>query len=326
LTSAPPSAVASEARGALFKLDKPSGPTSHDVVHAVRRHLGTRRVGHAGTLDPQATGLLVVGVGPATRLLGFVAAQDKFYRGSLTLGVRTDTLDAAGRETGRGPWPRDEERVRSAGATLTGPRQQRPPMVSAVKVGGQRLYRLAARGQEVERPERSIVVRRLEVLGMDLERGRVDFEVECSSGTYVRVLAEEWGALLDTYAHLASLRRIRVGAIDVEGAFPAAQLAPRGTHPAGNGGGEAALANGDWRGLEPARLPWATALSHLGCRVLDRRETQELAHGRAPRSRGERGAVRLEDEAGALLAIAEGAPAGLPLGLRCVLAAGVERR
>jgi tRNA pseudouridine55 synthase len=307
------------AQGALLKLDKPAGPTSHDVVHAVRRHLGVRRVGHAGTLDPQATGLLVIGVGPATRLLGFVAAQDKLYRGTVALGVRTDSLDAAGRETGRRPWPRDAERVRAAAAALVGERLQRPPMVSAVKVGGERLYRLAARGQEVERPERRITVRRLEVAAVDLESGRVDFEVECTSGTYVRVLAEEWGELLGTYAHLAALRRVRIGAVDVEGAFPAACLAPRGTHPAGPAGRGAALP-GDWRGLEAARLPWATALSHLPGRVLEPREAGELAHGRAPRSRGEAGLVRLMDEAGGLLGIAAGAPAGLPLALRCVLA------
>ena len=306
------------ARGALFKLDKPAGPTSHDVVHAVRRHLGVRRVGHAGTLDPQATGLLVVGVGPATRLLGFVAAQDKVYRGVVALGVRTDTLDAAGRETGRSPWPRDAERVRAAAAALTGERRQRPPMVSAVKVGGERLYRLAARGLEVERPERPVAVRRLEVGAVDLESGRVEFEVECTSGTYVRVLAEEWGAALGTYAHLAALRRVRVGAVDVAGAFPAAQLAPRGTHPA-RPAADAGAAE-DWGGLESARLPWDVALSHLAPRVLDRREAAELAHGRAPRSRGEGGLVRLMDAAGGLLGVAAGAPAGLPLALRCVLA------
>lgn len=312
-------ATSVRAQGALLKLDKPQGPTSHDVVHAVRRHLGVRRVGHAGTLDPQATGLLVLGVGPATRLLGYVAAQDKVYRGTLALGVRTDTLDAAGREIGRLPWPRDGERVREAAAGLVGPRLQRPPMVSAVKVGGQRLYRLAARGQEVERPVRPILVRRLEVLGLDLERGLVEFETECSSGTYVRVLAEEWGEGLGTYAHLAGLRRVRVGAIEVAGAFPAAELAPRGTHPAGRKGRGAVLP-ADWRGLESAVLPWEVALSHLEKRVLTRVEVRDLGHGRGPRSRGERGLLRLEDGAGDLLAIAEGGPAGLPLALRCVLA------
>lgn len=316
------SAELAQGQGALFKLDKPEGPTSHDVVHAVRRHLGVRRVGHAGTLDPQATGLLVIGVGPATRLLGFIASQDKFYRGELALGVRTDTLDAAGRETGRKPWPRDEARVREAGRILVGERWQRPPMVSAVKVKGERLYRLAARGREVERPERRIAVRRLAVLGVDLERGRVAFEVECSSGTYVRALAEEWGELLDTYGHLAGLRRIRVGGIDVEGAYPAAQLAPRGTHPAGQSPRRGTAAPPDWRGLESARLPWDRALSHLGKRVLDGREARELAYGRAPRSRGEAGLLRLEDDAGRLLGVGEGSLPGLPLRLRCVLTPG----
>jgi tRNA pseudouridine(55) synthase len=254
-----------------------------------------------------------------------VAAQDKFYRGTMALGARTDTLDAAGHQTGWRPWPRDEARVRAAAEALTGERAQRPPMVSAVKVGGQRLYRLAARGQEVERPTRRIVVRRLDVLAVDLERGRVEFEVECSSGTYVRVLAEEWGELLGTYAHLAGLRRIRVGAIDVEGAFPAARLAPRGTHPAGVGGRGGPPTPPEWRGLETARLPWAVALPHLRRRVLDRREARDLAHGRPPRSTGESGLVRLEDAAGSLLGVALGSPAGLPLVLRCVLACAADQ-
>ncbi|HKA25376.1 MAG TPA: tRNA pseudouridine(55) synthase TruB [Candidatus Eisenbacteria bacterium] len=323
--SAPAVALLAASRGALLKLDKPQGPTSHDVVHAVRRHLGVRRVGHAGTLDPQATGLLVVGVGPATRLLGFIALQDKFYRGTLRLGVATDTLDAAGRVTAEKPWPRDERRVREAARTLVGERMQRPPMVSAVKVHGERLYKIAARGEEVERPERRVRVKRLELLGFDLEAGRLSFEVECSSGTYVRVLAEEWGAALDTVAHLDSLRRVRVGAIDVEGAFPAARLAPRGTHPAGNVAKGKDAAPADWRGLENARLPWEVALSHLSRRVLDAREAKDLGFGRAPRSRGERGLLRLEDENGVVLGVAEGTPLGLPIRLRCVLAPGDER-
>ena len=308
--------------GALLKLDKPEGPTSHDVVHAVRRHLGVRRVGHAGTLDPQATGLFVVGVGLATRFLGFIAQQDKFYRGTLRLGVATDTLDAAGRVVGTQPWTRDERAVREAASRLVGERLQRPPMVSAVKVHGERLYKIAARGEEVERAERRVRVERLSVLGMDLEAGRVSFEVECSSGTYVRVLAEEWGAGLGTVAHLAALRRVRVGAIDVAGAFPTASLAPRGSHPAGTvrKGPEAPPA--DWRGLESARLPWDLALSHLARRVLDAREARDLGYGRAPRSRGERGLVRLEDENAGILGVAEGAPLGLPLVLRCVLPSG----
>jgi tRNA pseudouridine55 synthase len=308
-----------QSRGALLKLDKPEGPTSHDVVHAVRRHLGLRRVGHAGTLDPQATGLLVVGVGPATRLLGFIALQDKFYRGTLRLGVATDTLDAAGRVVAEKPWPKDEQRLREAARTLVGERMQRPPMVSAVKVHGERLYKIAARGEEVERPERPVRVKRLDILSIDLEAGHVGFEVECSSGTYVRVLAEEWGAALGTVAHLDSLRRVRVGAIDVEGAFPAARLAPRGTHPAGNLAKRHEGFPTDWRGLEQARLPWETALSHLARRPLDAREARDLGFGRAPRSRGERGLLRLEDENGVILGVAEGTPLGLPLRLRCVL-------
>lgn len=312
-------AAAALGEGALFRLDKPAGPTSHDVVHAVRRHLGVRRVGHAGTLDPPATGLLVVGVGPATRVLSWVSASDKVYRGRLALGRRTDTLDAAGRILEERPWTRDEAAWRAAAAALVGPGLQRPPMVSAVRVGGERLYRLASRGQSVERAARPVAVRRLVLGDLDLDAGWIDFEVECSSGTYVRVLAEDWAARAGTVAHLGQLRRVSIGRIGVAGAFPAGRLAPRGQHPAGEGSKRADPPPADWGDLESARLPWSLALGHLAARRVSPAEVAALAFGKAPPSRGETGAVRLESEDGRLVAVARGTPAGLPLGLACVL-------
>jgi tRNA pseudouridine55 synthase len=306
-------------QGSLLKLDKPSGPTSHDIVHAVRRHLGARRVGHAGTLDPQATGLLVLGVGPATRLLSFISGQDKLYRGTMALGQRTDTLDAAGQVTQEKPWPRDAALIRRVGESFIGELRQRPPMVSAVKIGGQRLYRLARRGVEIERPERHLLIRNLDILDIDLELGRVEFEVECSSGTYVRSIADSWAEKLESVGHLQALRRLAVGKISVEGAFPAERLARRGEHPAGQGEKRGGSPPGDWRDLESARISWEDALFHLDVRTLEGREKRDLSFGRAPRSNGEEGLLRLQDDDGTLLGIAEGSPAGLPLKLRCVL-------
>lgn len=303
--------------GALFRIDKPAGPTSHDVVHAVRRHLGVRRVGHAGTLDPPATGLLVIGVGPATRLLSFVAGQDKTYRGVLGLGSATDTLDASGRVLATTAWPRDEVRWRAAAAAFVGEITQRVPLVSAVKVRGQRLYRMAARGQAVEPPERRVRVRRLDLLAIDLKAGRIEFEIECSSGTYVRAVAAEWGERLGVAAHLHSLRRLAIGRVSVHGAFPGERLASRGQHPAGEGARRGDPPPAGWRDLEPARLDADVALAHLALRRLDAAESKGLRYGRPPIPRGECGLVRLTDGEGRLLAVAEGD--GETLRLRCVL-------
>ncbi len=307
--------------GALFRLDKPAGPTSHDVVHAVRRHLGVRRVGHAGTLDPRASGLLVVGVGPATRVLRWVSACDKVYRGRLVLGTRTDTLDAGGRVVARSDWPRDEGAIRRAAESFLGAGRQTPPMVSAVRVGGERLYRLAARGRTVPRPERAIVIRELVIDRIDLESGHVEFEVRCSSGTYVRVLAQDWGERLGAAAHLGVLRRLRIGGISVEGAYPAERLAARGHHPAGEGARRTDPPPEGWRDLESCRLPWSVALGHLAVRRLTSTEAVAVAFGRGPRSQGEVGPLRLESEDGRFLAVAEDAAPGLPLRLSCVLVA-----
>ncbi len=212
--------------GALL-LDKPSGHTSHDVVAIVRRLLHERRVGHAGTLDPMATGLLVVGVGPATRLLRFAQATRKVYDGTLRLGEATDSLDATGQVVARQPVPAVTlEAVAAAAATLTGEQWQVPPMVSAVRVGGRRLYALAREGQEVERAPRAIRVERF-----DVRRGagenEWDFTVACSTGTYVRVLASDLAERLGTVGHLAALRRQSSGSLSVDDALPLDELERR---------------------------------------------------------------------------------------------------
>jgi tRNA pseudouridine55 synthase len=202
-------------------VDKPAGITSHDVVDRVRRALGERRVGHSGTLDPDATGVLLVGVGVVTRLLRFLGDLPKTYTGEVVLGVETSTLDAAGEITARHDMTAvtvDDAR-RVVAQQLTGALLQVPPMVSALKVGGRRLHELAREGVEVEREPRPVVVHRFTV-EPGAEPGVVAVEVVCSSGTYVRSLAADLGRLLGGGAHLRNLRRTAIGPYTVAGAHP----------------------------------------------------------------------------------------------------------
>jgi tRNA pseudouridine55 synthase len=214
--------VSSSPRGILL-VDKPGGMTSHDVVARARRALDTRKIGHAGTLDPMATGLLVLGVGPATRLLTFVVGLDKTYEATIRLGVTTDSDDADGAETARATSDavaRVREGDITAGvAALTGPIDQVPSRVSAIKVGGKRAYALARAGEEVELAARSVTVSRFEVREIRRipEGGIIDVDVvvDCSSGTYIRALARDLGASLGVGGHLTALRRTRIGPFSV---------------------------------------------------------------------------------------------------------------
>jgi tRNA pseudouridine55 synthase len=195
----------------LVVVDKEPGWTSHDVVARCRTIFGQRRVGHAGTLDPDATGVLLVGLGRFTRMLRFLSALRKSYTGEVVLGRSTSTLDASGEVTGE--WDMSGvtlDQVRAAAASLTGTLAQVPPMVSARKVGGKRLHALARAGVEVERRPRTVVVDRFEV-ATGPEPGVYGVSVDCSTGTYVRVLAADLGAALGGGAHLRNLRRTRVG-------------------------------------------------------------------------------------------------------------------
>jgi tRNA pseudouridine55 synthase len=208
----------------LVVVDKEAGWTSHDVVARCRRIFGQRRVGHAGTLDPDATGVLLVGLGRATRLLRFLTALPKTYEGEVVLGTATTTLDAAGDVTGT--WDMGEvtlTEVREAAAALTGEIEQVPPMVSAVKVDGRRLHTLARQGIEVERQPRPVSVHRFDV-EPTATPGVYRIEVECSSGTYIRVLAADLGAALGGGAHLRNLRRTHIGSFGVAEARPVDEL------------------------------------------------------------------------------------------------------
>lgn len=203
----------------LLLVDKSKGITSHDVVDTVRRALGTRKVGHAGTLDPMATGLLLVGVGRATRLLRFLSDLPKTYEGTARLGEETDTLDADGKVVRRAEVAATRLDVERAMAALLGESMQRPPAYSAVKVEGLPMHRAARSGRPVEAPPRSIRVDEFLLLGFD---GRdLDFRAACSSGTYVRVLVADVGAALGCGAHLTRLVRTRIGPFGVADAVPA---------------------------------------------------------------------------------------------------------
>jgi tRNA pseudouridine55 synthase len=199
-------------------LDKPSGATSHQLVGRLRRVLGIRKIGHAGTLDPMATGVLILGVGRATRLLGHLALHDKRYLATVRLGERSDSDDADGLiepvADASGLTSADIER---AAEPLRGEIQQVPSTVSAIKVDGKRAYALAREGKTVELKPRTVTVSRLDVIDVRADGARldVDIDVECSSGTYIRAIARDMGAALGVGGHLTRLRRTRIGNYDI---------------------------------------------------------------------------------------------------------------
>ncbi|HET8681638.1 MAG TPA: tRNA pseudouridine(55) synthase TruB [Micromonosporaceae bacterium] len=216
----------------LVVVDKPPGMTSHDVVARVRRLAGTRRVGHGGTLDPMATGVLMVGVGRGTRLLTYVVGSAKEYAATIRLGQATLTDDAEGEVVGGAPaGTLTEAAVRAGLVALTGELDQVPSAVSAVKVGGRRAYARVRAGEEVDLAARRVTVSRLDLLALrrDVAAGTVDLDVEvaCSSGTYVRAIARDLGAALHVGGHLTALRRTAVGVFPLAEALSLAELEQR---------------------------------------------------------------------------------------------------
>jgi tRNA pseudouridine55 synthase len=207
-------------------VDKPAGVTSHDVVAALRRASAIKRCGHAGTLDPMATGVVVAALGRATRLIRFVQDRPKEYLAVARFGEVTDTLDADGAVLAREPMQVTVEQVREVSKRFRGQIMQVPPMVSALKVGGRRLYELAREGTEVERLPRRVEVHELEILEVGPPPyPEVSFRVVCGKGTYVRSLADDMARALGGFAHLVSLRRTRVGGLGLDRAVPLDRLA-----------------------------------------------------------------------------------------------------
>lgn len=238
----------------LLLVDKPAGITSHAVVDCARRSIGTRRIGHAGTLDPFATGLLILLVGRATRLLPFLDAEPKVYRATIRFGVRTSTDDPEGDPVFEAPLP-DEASVERAIGSLTGHLLQRPPSFSAKQVGGVRAYAAARRGVPLALEPVGVTVHEWRVL----ERDAADLQVEirCSGGTYVRALARDLGEAAGSAAHLAELRRTRSGRFDVSDARPID-----------------ALERGDIELLPPT-----TAVAQLPTQLLDDLDAKRVTHG-----------------------------------------------
>ena len=265
----------------LAVVDKPVGWTSHDAVARCRKVFGQKKVGHAGTLDPDATGILLVGLGRATRLLRFLTALPKTYTGEVVLGIETSTLDAAGEVTATHVMDGVTlDQARAAAVGLTGDILQVPPMVSAVKVGGQRLHALARKGEVVEREPRPVTVHRFDVDATD-DPIVLRVEVECSSGTYIRVLAADLGHALGGGAHLRNLRRTAAGSYAEADAVPLEELTPDRV------------------------LPMAAAVRDYPSTVVSEDDAIALSHGRRP-STAQPGVWAAVDADGRLLAVCEG--------------------
>jgi tRNA pseudouridine55 synthase len=270
-------------------VDKPGGMTSADVVARVKRALGAGRVGHTGTLDPMATGVLPVAVGEGTKLAPFLLAEDKEYEGELLLGLTTGTLDIEGAVTARrDPAGVTEHALAAAVAAWVGPREQIPPMVSALRQGGKRLYDLARQGIEVERAPRAIVVARFALTAVELPKAR--FVVACSKGTYVRSLVRDVGEAVGCGATLTALRRTRVGRFTLDDALPLAGVTPE-------------------IAARKLVLPDA-AVAHLLTLVVDEAGERTVKFGQplaAPAEAGEGTVVRILTAQGALAAVAQAA-------------------
>lgn len=268
-------------------IDKPAGITSHDVVDAVRRIAGTRRVGHAGTLDPMATGVLVLALGAATRLVQFIDGSDKTYRATLRLGETTTTYDADGDLVERRPVTVNQADIEAALAGFLGDITQIPPMYSAVKVKGQKLYKLARQGKEIERAPRPVTIHRLDVLAWALPN--LTIEVVCSAGTYIRSLAHDLGQRLGCGAHLTALIRTAAGGFRLEDAHTL----------------EALDASAQAGRLAEVLLPPETALTALPVVTLTPEQEQAVCFGQAVTLDNTPDAVLVQarDAAGRLVAV-----------------------
>ena len=310
--------------GALI-IDKPQDFTSHDLVARVRRATGTRRVGHAGTLDPFATGVLVCCIGRATRLVQFLVGLDKEYIGTVRLGFATDTQDSTGKQITalRSSKELSLEELRQTLNGFIGPQLQTPPMFSAKKVGGKRLYKAAREGLELERAPVRIVVHSIDLVEDEKvslssnEDGTMDFKmrVRCSSGTYIRTLANDIGRALEVGGHLASLRRLKVGHFDLDQAVTLEALET--------------MSRAD---LERDLIDGTSIVSHLPRVMIDEERARLISYGRgislseaeAESAGVGEGLLRLCDGDGRLVAIGELDSTNDLVRPRVVVATGTE--
>ncbi len=208
----------------VIVLHKPAGKTSHDMVSFLRRLLGVRRIGHTGTLDPDATGVLPLCIGMCTKASQFIMDSEKTYIATMQLGAKTTTQDASGDVIATAPVSASEAQVQAAMESFIGEIEQIPPMYSAVKVDGRKLYELAREGKEIERKARKVQIYAIRILKLDLQQNSVQFEVDCSKGTYIRTLIDDIGERLGCYAHMASLVRTQSGGFGLEEAYTCEEL------------------------------------------------------------------------------------------------------
>lgn len=272
----------------VLVVDKPSGRTSFDVVRDVRNLLKIKKVGHTGTLDPMATGVLPLCLGEATKIAGLLTESEKAYDAVIKLGAETDTLDAEGKVISESPVPPlTPALLESVLEKFRGSYLQTPPMYSAVKIGGKRLYELARKGEEVERVARPVTVHSLEL--RDFNATELTVSVACSKGFFVRTLAQELGRALGTGAHLKALRRTKSGPFSLAMAVPLDRL----TSPAD---------------VLPRLVPMVEALTDLPRVTVSEEDARRVRHGVPLELRVEPGRLCLLSEAGALLALAESLP------------------
>ncbi|MEO8324168.1 MAG: tRNA pseudouridine(55) synthase TruB [Actinomycetota bacterium] len=242
----------------VLVIDKPAGMTSHDVVDRIRKTFDTRKVGHAGTLDPDATGVLILGIGRATRFLAYSQVAPKSYEAIARFGITTTTQDASGDIVHGSEAVPSEAEVRDALEPFRGEIEQIPPMVSAVRIGGERLYKKARRGEEIERPPRKVTISALELRGFAAgEKPEATFDVTCSGGTYVRTLVHDLGNALGCGAHLLRLRRTEAGGFTIDEALPLEKVSTASLRPL------------------------ADAVRQLQAREPSVEEVDHIAHGRA---------------------------------------------
>lgn len=273
-------------------IDKPAGPTSFDVVHRVRALLKVKKVGHTGTLDPAATGVLPICVGEATKIAGYILESEKAYEAVIRLGITTDTLDAEGKVSSERPVPPlTRERIEEALVKFRGTFPQIPPMYSAVKVDGKRLYERARAGEEIARAAREVTVHELSLRDFSATGLRVF--VRCSKGFFVRVLAQDLGEALGCGGHLKALRRTRTGPFTLQQAIPLDKLSTL------------VEAQGP-QAVAPLLISLEDALGELPAMTVGDAEAQKVLHGVPLEARAEhKGRIRVMSAKGVLLAIAE---------------------
>ncbi len=272
----------------IIILDKPSGRTSHDMVYAVRRLTGIKKAGHTGTLDPMATGVLPVCVGNATKIADMLTLSDKAYTAVLVLGKTTDTLDAEGRVLTECEADCTEEAIREAVYSFVGEIEQIPPMYSAIKQNGKKLYELARQGIEVERKSRRVTINSIDILKID--GVRVTIDVSCSKGTYIRTLCDDIGKKLGVGAYMETLRRTRTGCFKIEESYTIEEL-------------EALKADGQ---LESALIPADRMFLQYPAVTLNEKQVRSVVNGIAMTYRGEEGQTcRVYDSNGRFLCISK---------------------